>query len=335
VVDKLTSASASKVAISLFAQQLMSTEALVEGSNSLNSTKKNVYFSSAPLAANKIHNITNLKFESAFTLLDSSATQDLEAGANLMMCFVAVSNNAYHPNTNFLNFKDLDQSMLLQLTDRGFSNRYYEFSSDKHLLRLAHYDDTLSSWYRVQIDYLFDFSEIGAMYEYEYTPLWTSSNQYHALMFYDQRDAYVNYNTQHAHGFFAKGHMNKAMFENTEGWPTWHDGTGNTSTSSSKWPRYQRLTVIQAESTAWTGQVNNKTLNPANTYSEANELFFEFFSDPERTDLVVSGTASQLRTYEHNDSHFHRSNQLYMTIMYNQAEPKGGGLEFGNLVRIR
>ena len=81
--------------------------------------------------------------------------------------------------------------------------------------------------------------------------------------------------------------------------------------------------------------MNNKTLNPANTYSDANELFFEFFSDPERTDLVVSGTASQLRSYEHNDSHFHRSNQLYMTIMYNQAEPNGGGLEFGNLVRIR
>lgn len=336
VVDKLTNGSASKEAISLFAQHLMNTETLSEGLNSVNSTKHNVYFSSSSLVANQMHSITNLKFQSAFTLLDSSAAADMEAGANLMMCFVAVSNNAYHANTDFLNFMDLDQSMLLQLTERGFSNRYYEFSMDKHFLRLAHYDDTLSSWYRVQIDYLFDFSEIGAMYEYEYSPLWTSSDQYHALMFFDQRDAYVNYNTQHAHGFFAKGNMNMAKFENTEGWPTWHDGTtGNKSTSTSKWPRYQRITVIQAESTAWTGQVNNKTLNPANTYSDANELFFEFFSNPERTDLVASGTASQLRSYEHNDSHFHRSNQLYMSIMYNQVDPNGGGLEFGNLVRIR
>ena len=336
VLDKLTSGSASKEAVSLFAQHLMNTETFTDGLNSVNSTENNVYFSSFPLSPNQMHTITNLQFESAFTLLDSSATQNMEAGANLMMCFVAVSNNAYHTTTDFLNFTDLDDTMLLQMTERGFSNRYHEFSPNKHILRLSHYDDTLSSWYRVQIDYLFDFSEIGTMYEYEYGPMWTSSDQYHAMMFFDQRDAYVNYNTQHAHGFFAKGNMNKAMFENTEGWPSWHDGTtGNKSTSTSKWPRYQRLTVIQAESTAWVGQVNNKTLNPANTYSDANELFFEFFSNPERTDLVASGTASQLRSYEHNDSHFHRSNQLYMTIMYNQVDPNGGGVEFGNLVRIR
>ena len=336
VADKLTGNSASKQAVSLFAQDLITNETLSEGFNAVNSGKNNVYLSTSVLSANQMHTVADLKFESAFTLLERSATQNIQAGENLMMCFVAISNGVYHTSTNFLNFKDLDESMLMQLTERGFSNRYYEFSSDKHLLRLAHYDDTLSSWYRVQIDYLFDFSEIGAVYEYEYCPLWTSSDQYHALMFFDQRDAYVNYNTQHAHGFFAKGNMNKAMFENTEGYPTWHDGTsGNTSTSTSKWPRYQRLTVIQAETTYWTGQVNSKSLNPANTYSDANELFFEFFSDPERTDLVASGTGSQLRTYEHNDSHFHRSNQLYMTIMYNQVDPNGGGLEFGNLVRIR
>lgn len=337
VTDKLTATSVSSATVGAFANDLITNGNLSEGYNKINSTKNNVYYSTSKLAANKLHKLTNLQFASAFELLNRSSSANIAAGNNLMLCFVAVTSAGYQVTTSFLNFVDFDDSMLLQMTDRGFSNRYYEFSPDKHILRLKHYDNRLATYYSVQIDYLFDFSEIGTIYEYEYTPTWSSTDQYHALMFYDVKGSVVSYNTQHAHGFWAKGNMNKAMFENTEGWPTWHDGTtGNKSTSSkSAWPRYQRLTVIQAKATAWTGQVNNKTLNPANTYSEANELFFEFFSDPERKNLVASGTASQLRSYDHNDAYFHRSNKLYMTILYYQNDPNPGGLEFGNLVKIR
>lgn len=337
VTDKLTATSVSSATVGAFANGLITNGNLSEGYNKIDSAKNNLYYSTSALTADKLHKLTNLQFASAFELLNRSSSVDIAAGNNLMFCFVAVTSAGYQVTTSFLNFVDFDNSMLLQMTDRGFSNRYYEFSPDKHILRLRHYDNRLATYYSVQIDYLFDFSEIGTIYEYEYTPTWSSTDQYHALMFYDLKDSVVSYNTQHAHGFWAKGNMNKAMFENTEGWPTWHDGTtGNTSTSSkSAWPRYQRLTVIQAKSTAWTGQVNNKTLNPANTYSEANELFFEFFSDPERKSRVASGTASQLRSYDHNDYYFHRSNKLYMTILYYQNDPNPGGLEFGNLVRLR
>jgi hypothetical protein len=279
--------------------------------------------------------------ERAFKAYDTLSENQVTPNENdpLTLCVVTRDDESnYHVHTHRDAYAKLTKDRMLMYTVKGESDRYFAIDIYSHSIRLAHHTLAYAGWHGFQLDYVMDFSRVGTVYEYEFAPISTSSDTYFALVLYDLRDQEVSPITPHGHGWVANTHVRRTNFDQPAGWPTWHNGTANQSTSSSAyWPRYHRVTAIPPTPIVINGpMIEDKLVRPNDSFEEANELLFEFFADPERTTLVASGTGSQLRSFVHRSSLLHRSNRLYPSVMYYQnRSDTPNGIEFGNLIRVR
>lgn len=346
VTDRLTPEAATAENIAAFAERQMVDLPSGYATLDVDSTTNDLFVYADGFPANALNTLRDIRFTRAFNALGNATvgatSRPLDPFENVMVAVVTrLSNGTMSVNTIYRDFARLSESNVTFWTDPSQSNRYYSFNAAGDMVTMASRDDTLETWTSLQFNYVFDISKIGSMWEYELYPLadapFTESMHF-GFMLYDQAGTSVIYNTQYAHGWYSYTTPNRAQFQNPEGYPTWHDGsTGNRIDTGvgSKWPRYHRMTVIKAEQNYWTGNINSKHLNPKSTFADANEVLFEFFADPERTQLIASGHGAQLRSYEHNDSYFHRSNQLYGSIFFHPIDVLNAGIRFGKLVKVR
>ena len=346
VTDRLTPEAATTDNISAFADRQMVGLPSGYATLDVDADSSDLFVYADGFPANALNTLRDIRFTRAFNALGNATvgatSRPLAPFENAMVAVVArLGDGTVSVNTIYRDFARLSESNVAFWTDPGQSNRHYSFNAASDMVTMASRDDTLETWTSLQFDYVFDISKIGSMWEYELYPLADApftENMHFGFMLYDLAGTSVIYNTQYAHGWHSHTTPDVAQFQHPEGYPTWHDGsTGNRINTGvgSKWPRYHRITVIKAESTYWTGNINSKTLNPKSTFSDANEVLFEFFADPERTQLIASGHGAQLRSYEHNDSYFHRSNQLYGSIFFHPVDVHNAGVKFGKIVKVR
>ena len=346
VTDRLTPEAATAENVSAFAERQMVGLPSGYATLGVDADSSDLFVYADGFPANALNTLRDIRFARAFDALGNdtvgATSRPLAPFENVMVAVVArLGDGTVSVNTIYRDFARLSESNVTFWTDPNQSNRYYSFNAAGDMVTMASIDDTLETWTSLQFDYLFDISKIGSMWEYELYPLADTSfteSMHFGFMLYDLAGTSVIHNTQYAHGWHSHTTPNTAQFQHPEGYPTWHDGsTGNRINTGvgSKWPRYHRMTVIKAESKHWTGNINSKTLNPKSTFADANEVLFEFFADPERTQLIASGHGAQLRSYEHNDSYFHRSNQLYGSVFFHPIDTPNAGIKFGKIVKVR